>query len=187
MSNNESTPADEVQAWRDRAAAYRHEVYEGHGFHGWDFTELDAYDMMGFNGAKLDPPPQNLTPKQIEDGEMSHNANAVEDARGDNNYDNEWQPWRECIGEQWGGPYGIARHLKPLLGKLAAHTALEAVEPITKAMDELREPIRTVAINCLVFDKGVEEVASTFGLSLQTVEFLCDVALDLLASHIHFD
>jgi hypothetical protein len=57
----------------------------------------------------------------------------------------------------------------------------ELLEPMQRAVNALREPLRTLAINCLYLDATPEEAARSFGLSVEAVSFLLDVAQDQLA------
>lgn len=84
-----------------------------------------------------------------------------------------------------------------LLGRLAQHTVPaeadknrvdrpawlvdELKEPLKAAVDGLREPVRTVAINCLYLDFTPEHVARATGTPVEAVDFLIQVALDQLA------
>lgn len=60
-----------------------------------------------------------------------------------------------------------------------------AIDPLREAVDCLREPVRTVAINCLyMHDTSREETARVLGLSVETVQFLVDVAFDYLRARL---
>lgn len=135
--------------------------------------------MMGVAGNKLDFTGK-LSTIDIEDGQTPNSM--VVQAGQEDNMD---EPFPARIEAGWGHE-GHKEQIIPLLGKLAARNAEEALVPIGKAVDELREPLRTVAIYCLYFDNGAEDTARSLGISVEAVEFLSDVALDILACHVNF-
>lgn len=174
----ESTPADDLQDWRDRTSAFLRD--QRRAFSEQRPIEIDVDDMIGAKGHRLDALNEALGSGDLEEG-WSHNSLAVTEGAV-----NDGEPF-PALQEEAFGHEGLVEQMQPLLGRLAAHRAEQALEPIGRAMHELREPIRTVTINHLFLNETAERTARRLGTSIETVEFLADVALDLLSSHISFD
>jgi len=156
---------------------------------GEQFPKLDVLDMMGAKGRSLEPPSpadSGLSAQSIEDG-ITANSSIVSLGHSQYEIDRNPTPFPVYI-EEMEDTEGHAKFVESLIGKLASRKAREAIAPLGKAVDELREPIRTVAIACLYTPyNSKEEVAHAFGVPLELVEWLCDVALDSLATHVHID
>jgi hypothetical protein len=193
--SSESGTESNVTAFWDRHAAYVHARD-----HGWGptpvevdtavmpppYVEVDVDDLIGAKGEKQTPTDDEVRhfgPDPTDPGYISPNGNLV------NNADSEEFPFDMDIGwfapaVQDDGPEQLRKITESLLGRLAARKAAEAVMPLQYAVDALREPLRTVAINCLYLDVDSAKAARAFGTSVETIEFLTELALDQLAAHL---
>jgi hypothetical protein len=68
-----------------------------------------------------------------------------------------------------------------VLGLLATRKAQDFIRPLFRKVASMREPMRTVATQCLLNDKDPTEVARLLELSIETVDWLAQTALDSLA------
>ncbi|HLX87235.1 MAG TPA: hypothetical protein VKR22_02065 [Acidimicrobiales bacterium] len=177
----ESSPADDVQAWRERIAAFEEAVREE------QFPELDLLDMMGAKGRSPDSPTNiGLCDEALNAG-VTPNSAAVAHGHSQSGHGDDREHFPAII-EEMEGHEGHVNLLEGLIQQLASRIAPEAVAPLGKAVHELREPIRTVAIACLYTGYvSKEEAAQGFGVPLELIEWLCDVALDSLAAHFRIE
>jgi DNA-directed RNA polymerase specialized sigma24 family protein len=72
--------------------------------------------------------------------------------------------------------YGAAR----ILSRLALRLAPVAADAFRDCLDQLIEPVRTVSISCLILGIDHETVAGRLGTSVETIDFLVEVALSHL-------
>jgi hypothetical protein len=172
---------EDLQSWRSRRANFAEELLL-RGQEGWSSRlEIDVDDMIGAKGRKLEPTsdmwPDDLSP----DDDWTPNEGAVRNGAAKDGIE-----FPGYIEEGWGHE-GHFEQIAPLLSKLLARKADDAVKFLGKAVDRLREPVRTVAINHLYLDQDAEHTARCLGTSIETVVFLADIALDQLAEHISFE
>lgn len=172
--SNETIPDQAVQAWRARHEAFAEamadtDVPSGH-------IAIDVNDLIGGKSQSLQPLPEDWPEDFSSDPShpnyLSPNQNLTYNAR-------EFPGWLEEAD-----PDECLRCSERLLGRLARRKAAEAWEPLKHALDGLREPIHTVAINCLFLGVDTEKAARAFGTSVETIEFLTDIALDQLEVHV---
>lgn len=70
------------------------------------------------------------------------------------------------------------------LQMIAAEKAEEASELIKAAVTAMPEPVRTVAINRIILGEGPEALARGLHTTQETIEFLTQMAVALLAAHV---
>jgi len=174
---SELTP-DVVADFRKRSKSFS-DARDGRVDRDEELT-IDVNDLIGASGR-----PPHQTPEARRDlehsmrsiGESSEiNRNAEMTA---NTVDPEW------IFKDEDGSYSECP--ERLLGHILERKGEEVVKQMQQALIDLREPIRTVAINCLYLGATPEQAADAFGTSIETIIFLTDVALDQLTSRLHLD
>jgi DNA-directed RNA polymerase specialized sigma24 family protein len=70
------------------------------------------------------------------------------------------------------------------LRMVAAEKAADASEQIRQAVTAMPEPVRTVAVNRIILGASPESLARGLNTSVETVEFLTQMAVSLLAVHV---
>jgi hypothetical protein len=173
--STESDPRREIDRWRERYRAFVEAAKDP-----TQTPELDVLDLLGARGQSISTTGPGIDPESAKDGWSINNA-AVRAA-----YDTDDGPFPEIVSEQIGQEDHL-RLIEPLLAKLAMRKAPEAIGPIGRAFDQLREPVRTVAITNLYWNLGAEETARVFGISAEMVTLLSDLALDIVESHLIFE
>ncbi len=186
----ESTSTKAVQAWRDRSAAYVRGLQQaGWNNDGGTLTEIDVYDLLGVKG-KIPPTPAELVTEAEEGGETL-NSWRLRFVASDPNLD----PWLEKFEEADGTPPYMVERTRRLLGDgPLAGRAEDAVHPVCRILDGMREPLRTVGILSVYgvsfvshdhsTPPSTEELAGSLGTSVETMEWLRDVALDMLSAQV---
>jgi hypothetical protein len=184
-----SRPDEAIQAWRDRSAAY----VRGLQRDGWNDdgtrAEIDVYDLLGVKG-KIPPTPAELV-TEAEAGEETPNTYRLYFVMGDSDLNS----WLEKVEEADGMPPYMVERTRRLLGDgPLAGRAEEAVEPVCQILDGMREPLRTVGllsvfgVSFVARDRSIppspEELAGSFGTSVETMEWLRDVAMDMLSAQV---
>lgn len=185
MSDNEASPDQDLQDWRERCAEFERMVHEPEG----DIVEIDVGDLIGAKGRVVPPPAEPA--EGAEDG-VTHNFLVVREGlptvSGDSDRTRHGQ-FPAVIEETIGRDAHIAIAAQ-LLSRLASRRASEIVDALGRAVNDLREPLRTVAIAGLYSGEPADspkELASWLGTSAETIEFVSEIALDQLAAHLHFD
>jgi hypothetical protein len=189
MSSESRTEANVTAFWD------RHAAYVRARDHGWDptpvevdtavvpppYVEVDVDDLIGAKGEKQTPTDDEVRhfgPDPTDPGYISPNGNLV------NNANSQVFPNDPLRGLSEDGPEDLRQVTGSLLSRLVTRKAAEAVMPLQYAVDALREPLRTVAINCLYWELDSAEAARACGTSVETIEFLTELALDQLAAHL---
>jgi|SRR5580704_13933132 hypothetical protein len=191
------TPAEDLAAWRKRTQTFI-EYRDGPRYWPDDAPvdlEMDVDDMIGAKGRKLastqaeldQAATANVNEETGEHGPLwTPNANVVRNATRDAD-----EPFPETYEEGQGHEDHMDVTVKPLLGLIAGRIADESWQRLGAAIDGLREPVRSVAIHHLYLGHGTQEsaekTARALGTSVETVTFLADIALDMLATHLRFE
>lgn len=189
MSSEHEPTSPTVQAFWDRHEAFA-ALRDGETPTAQP-PEIDVEGLMGTKGAKLSPtivdyqlnhpePDFTITP--------NHRLTVNSDRRAFPLYNDQDNWYTAAVQEE--GQAELLAVTAGILGRLAARKTVAdralpapmgAVEPLQQAIDELREPLRTVAINRLYYGVAPDEAARCFGTSVETIEFLTEVALDQVA------
>ena len=164
-----------VEAWRAR-----HEAFVN-ARHPRDHSlEIDVDDLVGAKGERLEPIAEDWLYEFSSDPASPHYETPNMVLVGNAEEFPEIPFYRDNPEEQtW------AMATEQILGRLASRKVAVAIEPLKMAVNGLREPVRTVAINCLYLGASSEDAARCFGTSVETIEFLTDIALDQLAAHVN--
>jgi hypothetical protein len=153
-------------------------------------AKIDVYDLLGMKG-KVPPPPAELV-TEAQTGEETPNTYRLYFVMGDSDLDS----WLEKV--KWVDgiipPYMVERTRRLLGDGPLAGKAEEAVEPVCRILDGMREPLRTVGLlsvygeSYTTDDRSIppttEELAGSLGASAETIEWLRDVAMDMLSAQV---
>ncbi|HVV71952.1 MAG TPA: hypothetical protein VHI52_10705 [Verrucomicrobiae bacterium] len=185
-----SRAEQDIDAWRARAEAFSDVMY-GSGGVNPDGTaaEIDIHDLLGIRGRVIDVPAGGISDADREEGETVNSITMADLCT-------RWyedDPFGE-IELNHGRGYMVNR-IRPLFGQLVPIAQVEAaVEPVNRAVASMREPIRTVTSLMLYGFSSqesrsdqpptAEELAGRFGTSAETIQWITDIGMDLLAAHV---
>ena len=196
MNVESSFPIGSIESYRERVRAFVEARDDPSRRPESQDFEIDVYDLMGFRGEILESRPEDW-PKEFSDDPDDPNYLSPNMALTQNSED---FPELDLFNDNEGE---LELATERLLTRLKEHTdqrvdsslasadepeiarrAKLTAEPLKQVVNKFREPIRTVAINCLYLDTTPEKAARAFGTSVETIDFLTQVALDQLAEHV---
>ncbi|HVX20776.1 MAG TPA: hypothetical protein VHB02_05465 [Acidimicrobiales bacterium] len=184
--------------WR-RHQEFAHQLATGMKLDGTkapEELEIDVDDLIGAKGEKLEPTPEMLVglgpdPRHPEAPELTPNSIVVVRGRPDSfphdpdNAELDGPPADDHV--DWGSREHLQEVTARIAGRMVTRKAGVLVEPLMQAASELREPLRTVAIAHLYNSHSTEEIARSLGTSVETIEFLAELALDQIAARIRVE
>lgn len=186
MEQRESSPVDDLIAWRNRTKTFLSYERPGHDrdSHGRR-VEIDIDDLIGANGRKLAPTSEELGFFNPPDAD---GVGAERPIDTPNQYAlRTATEIPTCVQTDFTAEER-AQNVRALLGPVGARNAEQLVGPLEEALDRLKNPVRVVAFRYLYFGLGTpeaaEDTARELGTSVETVAFLGDVALDLIGSYL---
>lgn len=171
IAREEAGARDEFRERRERALKALREVADAEididfliGAKGQRQTPIDSDwpDFAGVPRDSEDAVTYGVTPSTV----LTHNANEFI------TYDAELEL--------------LVPAVRSTLGSLLDRLTLRAAEPFRQTIDQMMEPVRTIAINCLLWNIEPEDAARVFGTSVETIDFLVELALHELAGVVEF-
>jgi hypothetical protein len=186
----QTTPQEDLAAWRERTGAFLSIEDPGYA-HTADGrpVEIDIDDMIGANGRKLEPtqeqrdevnPPDRGTGIRPDPATNTPNSQKLYEA-------SEFPSFIRTDFDRSDQADSVAA----ILGPAAARDPERYIDRLEAVIAQLRNPMQVVAFHYLYNGRGTPEaaeyVATELGTSIETVAFLGDVALDIIAAHIRVE
>lgn len=169
----EGTPQEPERQPRD----YRYYTENAYHLSADDARDesIDVADLIGAKGVKREPNKEDWYDWEHMDQEpnLKPNPLTVETAL-------EFLQDHETYEEYWEtGAINI-------LHMLARRQGPAAADSFRFTVDQLMEPVRTVAVNCLFMEEPREAVARRLETSVETIDFLIEIALSHLEQLVEF-
>ena len=161
-----------IHAYRQRCAEFVR-IRDGYSERPEHFG-IDVDDLIGATGEKLQPTPADRVEVMFGDPttpEYYLAKSRITDGASDYLSDT-------YLEEQY------LEDTERVLGKLTTRMAEQFVEPMKQTIRNMREPLRTIAVSCIFQDEDPESIARALSTSVETIDFLTQVALDVLAASI---
>lgn len=167
---------------------YNEDAYQLIQEDGIECDRIDVNNLIGANGTRLVPNDEDLwfrrqdqrahsEPNSVLLGEVYNLYSCAEaDASHDDYLDQDY------LGARRDFELGAA----DILQRLAARLAPLAADVFKDRLDQLTEPVRSVGIACLMLHMRREAVARRLQTSVETVDFLVEVALSHLEPLVEF-
>jgi hypothetical protein len=162
-----------VEAHRNRSAEYVN-IRDGLAERPEHFG-MDVADLIGAKGDKLQPTEADRVTRTFSDvaspSDFYWAKSRITDDAGD------------FLGDVYLDEFYL-ECTQRVLGKLVTRKAEQFCEPLKQAVRSMREPLRTIAVSTIFQDEDPDSIARALSTSVETIDFLTQVALDFLATSI---